>query len=68
MLAFAKEPYLHMLRMPLAQAVTLDEAVLGSNGQSDGETSARDTVECESCKHSTEAAAASDTQRSDHRR
>ena len=36
MLAFAKEPYLHMLRMPLAQALTLDEAVLGSDGQSDG--------------------------------
>ena len=35
-LAFAKEPYLHSLRMPLAQAVMLDETELGTDGQSDG--------------------------------
>ena len=35
-LAFAKEPYLHMLRMPLAQAVALDEAEMGARGQADG--------------------------------
>ena len=35
-LAFAKEPYLHSLRLPLAQAVALDEAELGDGGQSDG--------------------------------
>ena len=35
-LAFAKEPYLHPLRMPLAQAVRQDEAELGTDGQSDG--------------------------------
>ena len=35
-LAFAKEPYLHSLRMPLAEAVALDEARLGRNGQRDG--------------------------------
>ncbi len=35
-LAFAKEPYLHPLRMPLAQAVMLDEAEMGTDGQSDG--------------------------------
>ena len=35
-LAFAKEPYLHLLRMPLAQAVMLDETELGADGQSDG--------------------------------
>ena len=35
-LAFAKEPYLHPRRMPLAQAVTLDERDLGSGGQRDG--------------------------------
>ena len=34
-LAFAKEPYLHSLRMPLAEAVTLDEAKLGANSQRD---------------------------------
>ena len=32
-LAFAKEPYLHTLRMPLAEAVALDEAELGTDGQ-----------------------------------
>ena len=35
-LAFAKEPYLHPRRVPLAQAVSLDEAELGTDGQSDG--------------------------------
>ena len=35
-LAFAKEPYLHPLRIPLAQAVRQDEAELGTDGQSDG--------------------------------
>ena len=35
-LAFAKEPYLHPLRIPLAQAVMQDEAELGTDGQSDG--------------------------------
>ena len=35
-LAFAKEPYLHPLRIPLAQAVGQDEAELGADGQSDG--------------------------------
>ena len=35
-LAFAKEPYLHSLRMPLADAVMLDEAEMGTDGQSDG--------------------------------
>ena len=35
-LAFAKEPYLHTLRMPLAEAVALDEAKLGTDGQRDG--------------------------------
>ena len=34
-LAFAKEPYLHSIRMPLAEAVTLDEAKLGADGQRD---------------------------------
>ena len=34
-LAFAKEPYLHSLRMPLAEAVAFDEAVLGAGGQKD---------------------------------
>ena len=29
-------PYLHMLRMPLAEAVALDEADLGADGQRDG--------------------------------
>ena len=31
-----KAPYLHMLRLPLDEAVALDEAVLGSAGQADG--------------------------------
>ena len=31
-----KTPYLHMLRLPLDEAVALDEAVLGSAGQADG--------------------------------
>ena len=35
-LAFAKEPYLHTLRMPLAEAVALDEAKPGADGQRDG--------------------------------
>ena len=35
-LALDKTPYLHSLRMPLAQAVALDEAALGDNGQADG--------------------------------
>ncbi len=35
-LAFAKEPYLHPRRVPLAQAVSPDEAELGTDGQSDG--------------------------------
>ena len=35
-LAFAKEPYLHSLRMPLDEAVSLDEEKLGGNGQADG--------------------------------
>ena len=35
-LAFAKEPYLHPLRMPLAGAVMLDEADLGAGHQRDG--------------------------------
>ena len=35
-LAFAKEPYLHSLRMPLAEAVALDEAQLAAGGQEDG--------------------------------
>ena len=35
-LAFAKEPYLHSLRMPLAQAVALDEAEMGTDGERDG--------------------------------
>ena len=35
-LAFAKEPYLHTLRMPLAEAVALDEAELGADVQRDG--------------------------------
>ena len=35
-LAFAKEPYLHSLRMPLAEAVALDEEALGADGQRDG--------------------------------
>ena len=35
-LAFAKEPYLHSRRMPLKEAVSLDEAELGDDGQKDG--------------------------------
>ena len=35
-LAFAKEPYLHSLRMPLDEVVALDETKLGGEGQSDG--------------------------------
>ena len=35
-LAFAKEPYLHSLRMPLAEAVALDEEALGADGLRDG--------------------------------
>ena len=34
--AFAKEPYLHSLRMSLAQAVALYEAGLGTDEQADG--------------------------------
>ena len=35
-LAYVKEPYLHSLRMPLAQAVALDEAEVCTDGQRDG--------------------------------
>ena len=35
-LALRKTPYLHSLRMPLAQAVALDEGALGAGGQADG--------------------------------
>ena len=35
-LALRKKPYLHSQRMPLAEAVALDEAVLGAGGQADG--------------------------------
>ena len=35
-LAFAKEPYLHPLRIPLAHAVMLDETALGVDKQRDG--------------------------------
>ena len=35
-LAFAKEPYLHPLPIPLAEAVMHDEAELGARGQRDG--------------------------------
>ena len=35
-LAVDKTPYLHMLWMPLAQAVALDEARMGVDGQRDG--------------------------------
>ena len=31
-----KTPYLHMLRMPLAESVARDEAVLEAAGQADG--------------------------------
>ena len=48
-LALDKTPYLHMLRLPLAEAVALDEVGLGDDGQRDGfgGTSARVTAECE---------------------
>ena len=35
-LALQKTPYLHMLRMPLAEAVAHDEAALEAAGQADG--------------------------------
>ena len=35
-LALDKTPYLHARRVPLAQAVALDEAHLGDDGQADG--------------------------------
>ena len=35
-LALDKTPYLHMLRMPLAEAVAFDEAELRAEGQADG--------------------------------
>ena len=35
-LAFAKEPYLHSLRMPLAEAVALDQVELATDEQADG--------------------------------
>ena len=35
-LALNKTPYLHRLRMPLAQAVALDEEEMGADGQRDG--------------------------------
>ena len=35
-LAFAKEPYLHLRRIPLAEAVNLDEARLGPEGDGFG--------------------------------
>ena len=35
-LAFAKEPYLHMTRKPLAEAVALDEVEMGAGEQADG--------------------------------
>ena len=35
-LALDKTPYLHSLRMPLSQAVALDEAELGADAQVDG--------------------------------
>ena len=34
-LAFAKEPYLHQLRIPLAEAVALDEVELRADGHAD---------------------------------
>ena len=34
-LAFAKEPYLHSLRLPLAEAVVRDEMELGDEGRRD---------------------------------
>ena len=35
-LAFAKEPYLHPRRIPLAEAVRLDQAELGTGTERDG--------------------------------
>ncbi len=35
-LALDKTPYLHSLRMPLAQAVALDEGEMGDEGHTDG--------------------------------
>ena len=35
-LAYVKEPYLHSLRMPLAEAVALDEVELGDDRQRNG--------------------------------
>ena len=35
-LALVKTPYLHMMRMPLAEAVALDEVQLGAEWQADG--------------------------------
>ena len=35
-LALRKTPYLHTLRMPLAEAVPFDEAELRAEGQADG--------------------------------
>ena len=35
-LPYAKEPYLHSMRIPLDQAVALDEVKLGSEGRVDG--------------------------------
>ena len=35
-LALDKTPFLHMLRMPLAEAVALDEADIGAGGHADG--------------------------------
>ena len=35
-LTLDKTPYLHMLRKPLAEAVALDEAGMGTDGQRDG--------------------------------
>ena len=41
-MAFTKEPYLHILRLPLAQAIALDEEVLGV-----GETADEYANECQ---------------------
>ena len=35
-MAFAKEPYLHSLRMPLDEEVSLNEEKLGGDGQAEG--------------------------------
>ena len=46
--ALRKTPYLHMLRMPVAQAVALDEKELGEAGRETASgTSARDIAGCE---------------------